>query len=297
MQIQPLIIIGAGPAGTAAAIQCRRLGVTPLLLDRSGRAGGLVRNAFCIENHPGLEAPLSGPDLALRLAANLSAAGVAVATAEVSCIKPVPEGFRVCCADRELLAGCVIVAAGTSACRLGLPGEEQLANRRVFYEVRDLLNVHPNPGRVVVLGSGEAACDYSLTLASAGAMVLLAVRGDRLKARGRLAELVQAQPSIHIVFRTDCAGLDTAGSFSVVLNDSVRGEASVYSADAVLAAVGRRSVVPGLIPGLVAGEAGCMPLAGLFLAGDCRRGTLGQAATAIGDGLEAAEAAVRFLER
>jgi len=49
-----LAILGAGPAGVAAAIQAKRLGLDPFLIDKQGKAGGLTANAYLIENYPGL---------------------------------------------------------------------------------------------------------------------------------------------------------------------------------------------------------------------------------------------------
>ena len=55
MRREQVVIIGAGPGGCSAAIQCKRLGLEPLVFDRSGRAGGLIENAYAVENYPGLE--------------------------------------------------------------------------------------------------------------------------------------------------------------------------------------------------------------------------------------------------
>ena len=53
MREEPIVVVGAGPAGCAAAVQCARLGVRPLLLDRMGEAGGLVRNGYLIDKRTG----------------------------------------------------------------------------------------------------------------------------------------------------------------------------------------------------------------------------------------------------
>ncbi|MCK4305944.1 MAG: FAD-dependent oxidoreductase, partial [Candidatus Eisenbacteria sp.] len=81
MRTERIAIIGAGPAGCAAAVQCKRLGISPLLVDRTGNAGGSIANAHLIENYPGLD-PLPGPEFAQRLAAHLARHGIPILRGE-----------------------------------------------------------------------------------------------------------------------------------------------------------------------------------------------------------------------
>ena len=78
MRIADLLVVGAGPAGVAAAAQAARLGLEVRIIDRAGRAGGLVANGFLVENYPGLEAPVPGAELARRLGEHLARYGLAV---------------------------------------------------------------------------------------------------------------------------------------------------------------------------------------------------------------------------
>ena len=92
---EQIVIVGAGPAGCAAAVQCARLGVKPLLLDQSGKAGGLVANAFLVENYPGLEKPLTGEVFAGRLAEHLARFDVTITAQTVSRVEPDSHGWIV----------------------------------------------------------------------------------------------------------------------------------------------------------------------------------------------------------
>jgi thioredoxin reductase (NADPH) len=62
MQVEDVIIIGAGPAGLAAAIQLKRYGIQPLLFERAA-LGGLLSNANLVENYPGFPRGVTGPGL------------------------------------------------------------------------------------------------------------------------------------------------------------------------------------------------------------------------------------------
>ena len=270
MRRSEIAIIGAGPAGVACAVQCRRLGAPPLLLDRTGRAGGLIENAHRVENYPGLEEPLPGPVFAERLRAHLARFDVSVENANIRRVVAGGGGFLLEGDGREILARAVVVATGTEPARLGVPGEEELEGVRLFYDVRTLLARLPSPGRVVVIGGGEAACDYALSLAGAGARVDLVTRGPELKARGRLEDLVRKSAAIRI----QGAAVEPGPGLS-----------RWAEADAILVAVGRRP-----------GGLGFAPAPGLLVVGDARTGVLGQVGMAVGDGLMAAAAAVAFVE-
>ena len=67
MSGKKVAIVGAGPAGVTAAVQLRRYGISPLLFDKKGDAGGLIENAYTIENYPLLPAGLSGGSFATLL--------------------------------------------------------------------------------------------------------------------------------------------------------------------------------------------------------------------------------------
>ncbi len=295
---EQVIIVGAGPAGTAAAAQCQRLGVTPLLLDRTGTAGGLAENAYCIENYPGMPEPLGGIQFAENLRAHLARFDLTVGRVEAMGIMRKRNELSVKHAGGELLARSLILANGSEPSRLDLAGENELDGVKLFYEVRSLLRCHAKPRDVVVVGGGEAACDYALTLASAGATVHLVVRSDRLKARGDLASAVQRSPAIRISHGTRCERIAASPLFTVRLRNANTGSMVELSPDALLIAVGRRSAAPSLLDPLGVSVADCVAgsIPGLFVAGDARIGSLGQIGMAVGDGIRAAAAAVDFLE-
>jgi thioredoxin reductase (NADPH) len=288
MRVADVLVVGAGPAGVAAAAQCARLGLQTRIIDRAGAAGGLVANGFLVENYPGLEA-LPGEALAVRLKDHLARFDLAVERREARDLVN-DDGVWIVTADREELAArAVVLAVGTRGKPLGVPGEAQVQGR-VFYEVRALLGSVARPKHVVVVGGGEASLDYALTLAARGASVTLLVRGAALKAAGRLVETVACTPAIEIRLEARVVRIvptDGAAAVEVAYPDDVR----FLRADAVLAAVGRTSALEPLFPSCGHGRPAGRQIEvspDLFVCGDARVGGLGQIGIAVGDGLEAA---------
>jgi len=291
---EQIVIVGAGPAGCAAAVQCARLGVRPLLLDSSGKAGGLVANAFLVENYPGLEKPLTGEVLTGRLAEHLARFDVTITAQTVSRVKPDSHGWLVRTDEQDVRARCVILATGTVPWPLSIPEERDLVSTVLFYEVRDLLAKIPSPKKIIVVGGGEASFDYSLSLATAGASVSLLVRSDRVRARGRLGEMVMNHSEISVDLNTRLVTLKKTdeGVAATVISANCE---SHRPADALLAAVGRKSTAPLIISSPDPLSLTHAP--GLFICGDARSDGLGQVGIAVGDGLAAAALAVKLAIR
>jgi len=123
-------IIGAGPAGIAAAVQLKRYGIEPLVFEK-GRIGGLLWNANLVENYPGFPEGISGPELVGKLEAQLRKASIDVIYEEVVRLE---EGFGLKTEGGSYTADIVVVASGTEPRRF--PGRiSEEVEGRVFYEV------------------------------------------------------------------------------------------------------------------------------------------------------------------
>lgn len=320
MSHHPIVIIGAGPAGVACAVQCKRLGIEPLLLDRSGECGGLVQNAWRVENYPGLASPISGSEFAGRLKGHLDAFGVEVVPGEAVALRRVDNCVEVALASGvSLTAPHVVVAVGTTPQPLGLPNEGILSGSRLFYEVRQLLG--RGVRHVAVVGGGEAAFDYAMSLASRGTRATICLRGRESRAGARLTACVRQTRGIDLLFETH---VEYARRTEHGLTVGLMGPGGLHDeqVDALLVAVGRRSMAPKLWETLSEGasprEGPSLPLAsgpvdaaygsrefsgaavltslpGLYTCGDARLGSLGQIGIAVGDGMQAALLAAKAL--
>ena len=286
-------VVGAGPAGCAAAVQSRRLGLSVALLDRTGRAGGLAANAWRMENYPGLEGPVSGPEYVRRLELMLQRFDLCVRRREILSLRRTGNALDLEGSDgNSTHAGAVVLATGTIPLRAGFRGED--LTPPVYVEVRQLDDV--GPGRALVVGGGEAALDYSLSLADAGWRVAVLVRSNRPRAGGRLLETVRACEDVVLHCRTRVLGVEAEeGGASAILESAGGGRR--MRTDAVLVAVGRRPAMPRLpLDARIAGAGPLVGLRGVFCAGDAAAGSLGQACTAAGQGVEAAGLALEYLK-
>ena len=149
LEIYPVVIIGAGPAGLAAAMQLSRQGHQPLVLERS-RVGGLLWNANLVENYPGFCQGISGPELVSLFQEQAKYLGVSVAFEEARLAEFDGDLFRIETDKRKLAARVLIAATGTKPNKLpeGLVSPEP--GERVFSEVYPLLNCSGK--KVIVVG-------------------------------------------------------------------------------------------------------------------------------------------------
>jgi len=277
-------VIGAGPGGCSAAVQCTRLGLDTVIADSAGIAGGLVLEARSIENYPGTETPIGGEVFALRLREMLNRFGLSVRNLHVERVSMDDGMFRSEGTEGILTSRCLIVATGTVPADFALPSR---GNPRMYRSIIPL-RMDP-PARAVVIGGGEAAADYSLSLSDLGTDVILLVRGDRLRAAGMLRSQLLERGSIRIMYNTVPEFAESGQGSAVLRTCSPLGQAELET-DAILAAVGREPSLPGIMPDgfhWIEGTA-VTSIPGLFLVGDAALGRLGQTGIAVGHGLMAA---------
>lgn len=281
-----VLVAGAGPGGVSAAVQLHRLGARVHWWDRSGQVGGLLANAHCVENWPGMPAGASGRECCRLLQAHASFFGLFPELRELAAFHE--ENNRVHVTDaagREELYDALVLAVGT----LPLPWEQALLSVRVVYEYARLPE---GLFRLLVVGGGEAACDGALHAAENGRDVVLAVRSNRLKARGILARRALSHPRIDVRFSTRVHSLKEQET-GLACSFSENGALS-ESFDAVLFCGGRVSA----LRNLGHPETGQMRLSSrIRVVGDARHGSLGQGIMAAGDGVRAAAEIMEILDR
>lgn len=156
-----IAVIGGGPAGMLACIQLKRQGLEPVLFEKD-RLGGMLWNANIIENYPGFKS-IKGKELAKRMVGQFKACSVPVKKEEV---KEISGKYDLKTNKGEYHAKKVIVATGTKPKKLDVKNEQELyEKKKLFYEIKDLETTNKH---YAIIGSGDAAFDYALNLASQG---------------------------------------------------------------------------------------------------------------------------------
>ncbi len=196
-----LAVVGAGPAGIAAALWARTLELDVELLDAAPAPGGQLH---IVHFHPlavpGFEQG-DGPALAAACARQLERAGVSCRGDRAAIgLRPAaaPGGAAevTFAGGGRVEARAVLVATGVRRRRLAVPGEREFEGRGVsFSATRDQARLAGLP--VAVVGGGDAACENALLLAAAGSEVDLFVRGEP-RARSEFRERVAAHPRIRV---------------------------------------------------------------------------------------------------
>jgi len=300
-----MLIIGGGLAGLTAGLFAARAGRSTLVLEPQVPGGHLL-NIQKIEDFPGFPDGVSGFELGPNTQMQAMNAGAEFAMADVQALaRPdSPDAdWLVRTTEGEYRAGAVIVASGSHARALGVPGEDRLAGKGVSHCAS--CDGPLFRGQTVgVVGGGDSALMEALTLAEHVDRVLVFHRGDHLDAQQVYQQRVQDERKIEVCYRTEVR--EILGETEVT---GVRVQDLASGAERTIELVGL-FVYVGLEPstGFLGGlldldEAGRIPtdiwmrtaLPGLFAAGDVRRDSASQAITAAGDGATAAIAADRYL--
>jgi thioredoxin reductase (NADPH) len=279
-------VVGAGTAGLVAARVAAERGLRVVVYERMSPGGQLV-NLTALHDHPGG----TGPELMSRLTAAAEDAGVRIAYAEVTRVHPGTPA-RLATGDGEVTAGAVVVAAGLSAGRLGLPGESSLVGRGISTCAGcdgPLFRGRP----VAVVGDDEWTAEEALELAGSASAVTVLVPGEPRWSAARAARLA-ADERVEVVPDATVTALRGEGVLSGVVVRTSNGKRELAVAG-VFPFVGRRGP-EGLVAGLAADAEGrLVPGDGVLVAGDARAGAEQSLAAAEADGRTAGEAAVAAL--
>ncbi len=288
----PVAVIGAGPAGMSAAIQLARLGIDPLVFERH-RPGGLLWNAFSVENYPGFPEGISGPDLVERFRRQFVRWVPHWLGEEALMVGREGSLFRVRTHRSEYSVGRVILASGTRPGPVhGIEIDPSAANR-VFRDVGSI--PHRFPGEWVVVGGGDAAFDHALWLAES-ATVSLFMRGAQPRALPLLRERARCHPQIRVRAGVTVVAVRSGPAGGLGIEILHRGRPESVFAGGVVLALGREAETGCLATELVASEGG-EPCPGLIWVGDVAHVPFRQVAIAVGDGVRAALRVERELLR
>ncbi len=192
-----VVIIGAGPAGLAAALWCDQLGLDTLILEQSETVGGQLHSIYgAIENYPGVRA-LNGAELLARFADQIDNAGFDLWTnVEIASVDLAAK--RVSLRSGEQLQSIsIIIATGVRRRQLGIPGENEFSGKGIVDSAASDRNLFAGKD-VCVIGGGDAAVENALLLADVCPTVTLVHRGKKLRARREFVEQLQTNHCITV---------------------------------------------------------------------------------------------------
>ncbi len=299
-----VIIVGGGPAGLCAAMYAGRGMLNAVLLER-GIPGGELLNTEKIEDYPGFESILGG-DLAARMTEHAKKFGADIRMENVEGIWKQPDGFfKVTTSNGEAYhAPAVIITAGGTPTKLGVPGEAEYAGKGVSYcAVCD--GAFFKGETIAVIGGGDAAVEEADYLTRYAAKVYIIHRRHEFRASRVVQDRALANPKIEVIWNKKVLEMtgEVMGLKSVSLEDTVTGERSAVSVTGCFVFIGF-TPNSGLVKGHVAHDATgylvtddrmMTSIPGLFAAGDLRVQLTRQVTTAVGDATTAAIAVEKYL--
>ena len=298
------IIIGAGPAGMAAAIYAARGQLNTLVLEK-GPTGGQISLTEMVENYPGFPEGDTGPHLAELFQQQAEKFGAVLKNATVTEIRPKEDGtFTLVTETEELHARTLICAMGADPRKLNVPGEDKNVGTGVsycatcdgfFFRGKD----------IVVVGGGDAAVEEGLFLTRFANTVTLVHRRDALRATKLLQERAFAHEKMRFIWNAVVTEILSNGKVQAVkLKDVQTGAVTEKSIEGVFIFVGHDPNTT-LVKDLVELDEHQLirvdlwmrtRVPGLFACGDCRSEAARQMVSSAGDGVTAAIAAIKYID-
>ncbi len=314
--LSDLTIVGAGPAGLAAAVYASSEGLKTVVLE-SYAPGGQAGSSSLIENFFGFPTGISGGDLTwlAQLQAYRFGAKFSTPAQARSLRYNGSDGYRACLevegCPAMLRAKTVLIATGADYRRLDAEGREGFEGVGVYYAATSLESQICRGETVIVAGSGNSAGQAAMFLCEGASKVMLVIRGENLAKNmsDYLSRRVQSQKNIEILYRTEIRKMSGDKKLELVeLENTQTGERRVVQTPAVFSMIGARPCTDWLPEEIERDEKGFIKtgatvanaaawktsnrqpspletsLPGIFAAGDVRSGSVKRCAAAVGEG-------------
>ncbi|MFI5759492.1 thioredoxin-disulfide reductase [Streptomyces sp. NPDC051563] len=303
--VRNVIIIGSGPAGYTAALYTARASLKPLVFEGAVTAGGALMNTTEVENFPGFQDGIMGPDLMDNMRGQAERFGAELVPDDVVAVDLTGEIKTVTdTAGTVHRAKAVIVTTGSQHRKLGLPNEDALSGRGVswcatcdgfFFKEHD----------IAVIGGGDTAIEEATFLSRFAKSVTIVHRRDSLRASKAMQDRAFADPKIKFAWDSEVAEIHGEQKLTgLTLRNTKTGETSELPVTGLFIAVGHDPRTELFKDQLDLDDEGYLKVdapstrtsvTGVFGAGDVVDHTYRQAITAAGTGCSAALDAERFL--
>lgn len=297
-----VVIIGAGPAGYTAGIYSARAGYDVLILSGLLPGGQLV-NTTEVENYPGFEEGIMGPDLMIEMRKQCQRMGTTIVDDEAVNVDFRRRPFKVLTASEEYEGKAVLIATGATPRKLGLEGEQSFAGRGVSYCATCDGPFFKNQ-EIVVAGGGDSAIEEATFLTKFGTAVHVVHRRDKLRASKIMQERAFGNEKIR--FHWDSVIDNVRGDQRVrqiILRNVKTDQTDTIDAGALFVAIGHEpntALFRGQIDldgqgYIVISQDMSTSVSGVFAAGDVHDRKYRQAVTAAGFGCMASISIDKYL--
>src|SRR5438477_7288059 len=312
--LSDLTIVGAGPAGLAAAVYAGSEGLKTVVLE-SYAPGGQAGSSSLIENFFGFPTGIGGGELTWLAQLQAYRFGAKFSTpAEALSLRYNADGEYRACLETEgcsavLRAKAVLITTGADYRRLEAEGREHFEGVGVYYAATALEGQLCRNETVVVAGSGNSAGQAAMFLSEGAAKVLLLVRGNYMKMSNYLSRRVHARDNIDILYQTEIRKMSGGKKLEQIeLENTKTGERRVVQTPAVFSMIGAVPCTEWLPQEIERDEKGFIKtgsvvadapawkqsnrppgpletsLPNIFAAGDVRSGSVKRCAAAVGEG-------------
>ena len=322
-----LIIIGAGPAGLAAAVYGASEGLRTVLVERQA-PGGQAGQSSRIENYLGFPTGVSGAELARRAMTQARRFGAEMITVQEACAVEPRGSARVVrlSGGAELSSHTVLIATGVSYRRLDAPGFEEFVGRGIYYGAGVAEAQRMRDQDVYIIGGANSAGQAAVYFSRFARSVTLVVRAARLEASMShyLIEQITAIPTIHLRLCSEVVkaeGDTHLETITIADREAAREEAvpanflfvmiGAYPHTAWVGEAIARDAQGFILSGAEVLRGGDYPkwtterepylletsLPGVFVAGDARRSSMKRVASAVGEGAIAVHLVHQYLDK
>jgi len=300
-----LVIIGGGPAGLTAGLYAARARLNVVLLEKAALGGQVIVSDW-VENYPGFPEGLNGFELMQRMADQAKRFGLTIETNEVVSLDLTEPIKKIHLNDKTVTAHTIILAAGASPKKLGIPGEDMFSGKGVsfcatcdgpFFKDRV----------VAAVGGGDTAVKESLFLTKFAKKVYLIHRRDELRATKILQERALENDKIELIWDSVVTSIN--GGLTDVESLTVKNvktqETQTLSVDGCFIWVGTDPNTKFLGDTIHVDKSGFIivdlsmetSVPGVYAAGDIRNPLCRQIVTAVGDAAMAVYSAENYLEK